>query len=87
MANAATVIAVNLVRLRTRAGLSQHDLHRATGVSRSIIIDLERGTGSSSTTTLERLAAGLGVEWSELVRPLRAARRSSRGSSSNTDRS
>ncbi|MGR4870324.1 helix-turn-helix domain-containing protein [Variovorax sp. LARHSF232] len=52
--------------LRVAAGLSGGALARESGVSRSMISRIERGTASPSIETLERLASGLGAPLSRL---------------------
>jgi transcriptional regulator with XRE-family HTH domain len=46
---------------RRRAGLTQRDLARATGVAQPAIARIERGAVSPSIDTLERLLAATGV--------------------------
>jgi len=47
--------------LRAEAGLSQADLADAIGMSRAFVGAVERGEKAASLTTLDRLAAGIGV--------------------------
>jgi transcriptional regulator with XRE-family HTH domain len=53
-----------LSSVRTRAGLTQQDLARRAGTSQSAVARLERGHGSPSVATLERLieAAGFALQ-------------------------
>lgn len=55
-------------RLRERAGLSQRDLARASGVSAVYLGTIERAEKGASIETIEKLARGLGVEPAELLR-------------------
>ena len=45
---------------RTRAGLSQEELAKKSGISQEAISVLERGGGNPTMRTLERLARALG---------------------------
>jgi transcriptional regulator with XRE-family HTH domain len=64
------VLAVNVVRLRTARGWSQHDLAREAGFERSYIAHVERGVKNITLDNLERLAVGLRVAVHKLlIRP------------------
>lgn len=54
-------VADNLRRLRRNAGLSQSALAEAAGVSRRMIVNIEKGDVNVSLNTLDRLAEALGV--------------------------
>jgi len=73
------MLVVDLRRYRERAGLSQAELARRSGVSQSIISRLEAGTTPAiMLQTLDRLATTLGVEPGTLLlrrRPTRSRRR------------
>lgn len=57
-----------LNQLRTDKGLSQSELARRIGISRSVICNYENGKRSNITApTLRALANALGVTWQELV--------------------
>jgi len=56
-----------LKRVRHEKGLSQGDLARATGLTRQVISNLERGTSHGHGDTWRRLADGLGVTVDELL--------------------
>src|SRR5206468_1419711 len=56
-----------LRQLRDRAGLSLRDLEELSGVDRGNISRLERGTPFPSPKHLTKIAAGLGVDASELL--------------------
>lgn len=65
----------NLRRLRQRAGLSQAALAEASGISRRMIVAVEGGDANISLSSLDRLAAALGVGFVDLVRdPARESR-------------
>src|SRR5258705_13910757 len=56
--------AIRLLRRRTLK-----DIAAAAGVSESFVSQLERGRSSASVATLQRLAAALGIEVSDLFAP------------------
>jgi transcriptional regulator with XRE-family HTH domain len=60
---------VNLVVLRAQRGFSQASLAKHSGVSRTIISELEQGRGDVRMTTLARLASSLNVTVSALIEP------------------
>ena len=63
----------NLRRLRQAAGLSQVALAEASGISRRMIVALEGGDANISLSSLDKLAAAMGVGFVDLVRdPARA---------------
>lgn len=63
----------NLRRLRQVAGLSQAALARASGISRRMIVAVEGGDANISLSSLDKLAAAMGVGFVDLVRdPARA---------------
>ena len=57
----------NVKSARERRNLTQEDLEGLTGLRRSYISDLERGTRNPTIRALERLAAALEVSAAELV--------------------
>jgi transcriptional regulator with XRE-family HTH domain len=67
-------IATRIRALRTARGLTLEGLAEKTGVSRSMISAIERGTTSPTAVLLERLATGLGLMLADLFdRPERPA--------------
>lgn len=56
--------------LREQRGCSQAELARRSGVRRTYLIALERGQHDPTLDTLQRLAAGLGMDVADLVRAL-----------------
>ncbi|MCW7541669.1 XRE family transcriptional regulator [Aquabacterium sp. A7-Y] len=62
-------VATNLRATRLARGLSQEALAGASGVSRRMLVGLENGDTNVSLTTLDRVAAALGVTFAELLRP------------------
>ncbi|HFK8503740.1 TPA: helix-turn-helix domain-containing protein [Pseudomonas aeruginosa] len=57
----------NVRRLRLQAGLSQEALARAASVSRRMLVGIESGDVNVSLSTLDRIAAALGVLFPDLV--------------------
>jgi transcriptional regulator with XRE-family HTH domain len=64
---------VNAARIlnmaRRRAGLSQRELARRSGVAQPSISRIERGLGSPTVDTLERLLRACGMELEPIDRP------------------
>jgi len=58
----------NLRRLRQAAGLSQAALATASGISRRMIVAVEGGDANISLSSLDKLAAAMGVGFVDLVR-------------------
>ena len=56
-----------LRELRGGAGLSQDELANASGISRTSVVNIERGRQGVSLGTLYRLATGLGSEPQSLL--------------------
>ena len=50
----------NLINERQKAGLSQQELSRKTGITQADISKIENGKGNPSIHTLQKLAKGLG---------------------------
>jgi transcriptional regulator with XRE-family HTH domain len=63
------VLGANVRRYRKLAGISQEELSHRTGIKRSYISDLERGTRNPSVRALGRLAAALKIEPTQLLEP------------------
>lgn len=58
----------NVRDLREARGLTQEDLEGMTGIRRSYISDMERGTRNPSVRALGRIATALAVEPADLLR-------------------
>lgn len=58
----------NVRDLREARGLTQEDLEGMTGIRRSYISDMERGTRNPSVRALGRIAVALGVPPADLLR-------------------
>ncbi len=54
-------IAQAMIDARKESGLTQKQLSERTGIAQSDISKLERGNANPSLRTLQRLAAGMGV--------------------------
>ena len=50
-----------IINARRQAGLTQRDLSERTGIAQGDISKLERGNANPSIRTLQRLAAGMGM--------------------------
>lgn len=62
--------AANLRKARATAGLSQMDLGRVCDVHPTVIARIELGQREPRLTTITKIARGLGIDTSELVRGL-----------------
>ena len=62
-------VAANVRRLRQARGMSQSALAAASGISRRMIVAVENDEANLSLSSLDRLAAALGVPLSETLRP------------------
>ena len=67
--SARDLLARNLRRLRSEAGLSQEELAHRAQLDRTYISALERSVYAATVDVLERLAKGLEIEVHELLRP------------------
>lgn len=62
------ILALNLKRLRTEAGLSQEELAHRVGIDRTYVSSLERRVYAASIDLVARLAEALGVPPDALLR-------------------
>lgn len=62
-----TIIANNLKTLRSAAGISLGELSKLTGVSKSMLGQIERGESSPTISTLWKIATGLKVSFTDLM--------------------
>ncbi|WIX32387.1 XRE family transcriptional regulator [Salinicola sp. JS01] len=62
-------VAANVRRLRQAASLSQQALAERAGLSRRMLVNIEKGDVNVSLNTLDRLAEALGVLFYALVQP------------------
>lgn len=64
------IVAKNIKRLREESRLSMDELAKASGVSKSMLAQIERGDGNPTISTLWKLSNGLNVPFDALtVRP------------------
>ncbi len=61
-------IGLKIVLERTKRKLSQEKLAELSDLSKTALGAIERGTSSPSIDTLDRIAAALNIELSELVK-------------------
>jgi HTH-type transcriptional regulator/antitoxin HipB len=67
--SATMVLAENLKLLRSKHGLTQHELADAIGVSHPRISDIERQSGNPTLKTITKIAEFFGVTESCLLDP------------------
>lgn len=60
-------VSENIKRLRREQGMSMEELAKESGVSKSMLAQLERGDGNPTLSTLWKLANGMKVPFSALV--------------------
>ena len=60
-------VAVNLKRIRTSKGMSLDVLSEQTGVSKSMLAQIEKGTANPSLGVLGKIISGLRIEFQELI--------------------
>lgn len=58
----------NLKRIRTEKGITQGDIVRKLGVSRSFISNIENGKTNPTLSTITSIAKALGVSSDELLK-------------------
>lgn len=73
-------------RLRIAKGLSQEGLAALANVERSFVGKIERGESSPSFTVLLRIACGLSIPLSELVRIFESETESKKGHEHGSER-
>ena len=61
------IVAKNIKQLRTDKGLSQDELARLSGVSKSMLVQIERGTGNPSLSTLWKIVNGMQVPFNAIL--------------------
>ncbi|MCR4586113.1 MAG: helix-turn-helix domain-containing protein [Lachnospiraceae bacterium] len=59
----------NLKRIRTRRNLSLEAVAGLTGVSRSMLAQIERGESNPTVSTINKITAGLRIDYEELLCP------------------
>ncbi|PDT65073.1 transcriptional regulator [Bradyrhizobium ottawaense] len=73
------ILALNLIKYRQAAGLSQEELAHRADIDRTYISSIERCKYAASIDVLDRLARELGVEAAELLQKRTRAPRAKRG--------
>ena len=63
------IVAKNLRKLRLEKGLSQEELARLSGVSKSMLVQIERGMGNPSLSTMQKLAGGMQIPFDAPLSP------------------
>jgi len=67
MDNITSIIAVNLQSLRKERQMTLQELSDLTGVSKSMLGEIERGTSSPTITVLWKISTGLKISISQLI--------------------
>lgn len=67
MENMNMIVAGNIRRIRQKNKLSMDELARLSGVSKSMLSQIERGDGNPTLSTLWKLANGMKVPFNELT--------------------
>lgn len=62
-------VAVNLKRMRTSKGMSLDAAAEQTGVSKSMLAQIEKGKANPSLGVLGKITSGLRIEFQELIAP------------------
>lgn len=68
MKNESVKLGRNLKRIRTEKGITQGDIVRTLGVSRSFVSNIENGKTNPTLSTITNLAKALGVSSDELLK-------------------
>ena len=64
-------VAVNLKRIRKSKSMSLDQVAEQTGVSKSMLAQIERGTANPSLGVLGKITSGMRIEFQELIQPPR----------------
>lgn len=68
MQSESTKLGKNLKRIRTEKQMSQGDIMRALGCSRSYVSNIENGKTNPTLATIAKLAKSVGVSTNELLK-------------------
>ena len=60
-------VAVNLNRIRKSKGMSLDQVSEQTGVSKSMLAQIEKGTANPSLGVLGKITSGLRIEFQQLI--------------------
>ena len=58
----------NLKRIRMEKGITQGDIVRKLGISRSFVSNIENGKTNPTLSTISKLAKALGIPTNELIK-------------------
>ena len=64
-------VAVNLKQIRLSKGMSLGEVAEQTGVSKSMLAQIEKGTANPSLGVLGKITSGLRIEFQTLIDPPR----------------
>ena len=62
------IVGINLKKLRSETGLTLDQVAEKTGVSKSMISDIERGLKSPTISVLWKICNGINIPFSELMK-------------------
>lgn len=65
------IIAVNLKSLRQERNLTLGQLSKTSGISKAMLSDIEKGNSNPTINTIMKIAAGLGVSYTQLMEPVK----------------
>jgi transcriptional regulator with XRE-family HTH domain len=72
MSEPSAILGQVIRRLRTDRGISQEGLAAISGVDRTFMGEIERGEANPSFDVLQRIASGLSLRLSDLIRQYEA---------------
>lgn len=64
------IIAVNLKALRQERNMTMGQLAKASGISKAMLSDMEKGNSNPTINTILKVATGLGVSYTQLMEPV-----------------
>ena len=64
-------VSVNLKRMRLSKNMTLDQVSEQTGVSKSMLAQIEKGTANPSLGVLGKITSGLRIEFQELIEPPR----------------
>ena len=67
MDNINDIVSKNIRAARQEKGLSLDELSRLSGISRSMLVQIEKGSGNPSLSTLWKIANGMKIPFSQLI--------------------
>lgn len=72
MDNINLIVSKNIKRIRQEKSISLEELSKLSGVSKSMLVQIERGSGNPSLSTLWKIANGMMIPFNSLVAQPRA---------------